>query len=64
VGLGHSNGWRSQNDLNRFKISNGLKTFKFFQNLIDPNLTFPRSKKLKQKYGFEDLQKDEQLSPY
>jgi hypothetical protein len=35
---GHSNGWRGQN---------GLKTFKIFQILIDPNVTFLSSKNLK-----------------
>jgi hypothetical protein len=41
---GHSNRRRGQNSLNRFKISNSLKMFNFFQTLIDPNLTFPSSK--------------------
>jgi hypothetical protein len=36
-----------QNGLNHFKISNGLKMFKIFQTLIDPNLTFSNSKNLK-----------------
>jgi hypothetical protein len=44
---GHSNGLHGQNGLNRFKISNGLKTFSFFQILINPNLTFPSFKNLK-----------------
>jgi hypothetical protein len=44
---GHSNGRRGQNGLNRFKISNGLKMFKFFQTLIDPYLTFLSLKKFK-----------------
>jgi hypothetical protein len=35
---GHSNGWRGRN---------GLKTFKFFQMLINPNVTFLSSKNLK-----------------
>jgi hypothetical protein len=37
--------------------SNGSKTFKFFQTLIDPNLTFLSSKKFEIKYSFEDLEK-------
>jgi hypothetical protein len=36
-----------QNGLNHFKISNGLETFRKFQTLIDPNLTFLSSKNLK-----------------
>jgi hypothetical protein len=49
---GRSNGWRTQNGLNRFKISNGLKLFKFFQTLIDPKFDFPELKKFEIKYGF------------
>jgi hypothetical protein len=37
--------WSEQFKL--FQSSNGLKTFKFFQILIDPNLTFSSSKNLK-----------------
>jgi hypothetical protein len=41
-----------------FKLqnSNGLKMFKFFQILIDANLSFP-APKIEIKYGFEDIGK-------
>jgi hypothetical protein len=39
-----------------FQNSNGLKTFNFFQILIDANLSFP-APKIEIKYGFEDIGK-------
>jgi hypothetical protein len=39
--------WSPRGGRARFKISNSLKMFKFFQTLIDPNLIFLSSKNLK-----------------
>jgi hypothetical protein len=50
-GARHSPGWRRvKNGLNRFKNSNGSKTFKIFQRLINPKRTCPHSKILKKIY--------------
>jgi hypothetical protein len=56
VGPGHSNGWRSQNSLNRFKIQTVWKCSNF-SKLDRSKFDFPELRKFQIKYGFEDLEK-------